>query len=148
MNMFYAVLRSHWVRTLFGVLLLVALIWLFGPLIGIGQVHPFDSELARLAAIGVLLALWVIVNLLTMLKARKHEKQLVDQVVAAEPDPEHRGLGRGGGAAGRAPQGRPAQAEEGAGRPARPPPAVPAAVVPVHRPARRRQDHGAAQLPG
>lgn len=78
--------RSHWVRTLFGVLLLAVLIWFFGPLIGIGQMHPFDSEVARMLAIGVLLVLWIIINLLTMLKARKKERALVDDAASAAPD--------------------------------------------------------------
>ncbi len=74
--------RSHWFKTAFGVVLLAVLLWFFGPLIGIGQTHPFDSQVARIIAIAVLLVLWVVVNLLTMINRQKHEKKLVDNVVA------------------------------------------------------------------
>jgi type VI secretion system protein ImpL len=77
--------RSHWVKTFFGVLLLGMLIWFCGPLIAIGQVHPFDTETARLIAILVLLVLWLVGNVLTMLKHRKRDNALV--AVVAEPDP-------------------------------------------------------------
>ena len=80
----YALYRSHWFKTLFGVVLLVVLIWFFGPLLGIGQLHPFDSQMARLIAIGVLFVLWLIVNLLTMIRHSRREKNLVAEV--AKPD--------------------------------------------------------------
>ena len=78
------VFRSYWFNTLLGVIVLAALIWFFGPLLALGQVHPFDSESARLIAIGGLLVLWLLVNLLHMLGARKREKKLVE--VVAAPD--------------------------------------------------------------
>jgi type VI secretion system protein ImpL len=75
--------RSHWFKTGLGVLVLIVLIWFFGPLIGIGQMHPFDSQTARIIVIAALIVLWLIVNLLTMLKASKREKAIVEAV--AEP---------------------------------------------------------------
>jgi type VI secretion system protein ImpL len=77
--------RSHWFRTGFGVVVLIILVWFFGPLIAIGQFHPFDSEVARLITIGVLLLLWLVVNLLHILNDKKKEKKLADAVT--EPDP-------------------------------------------------------------
>ncbi len=79
------ILRSHWVQTAFGVALLIALLWFFGPLIGFGQVHPFDSALVLYIGIAALIVLWLIGNLLKVLSKRHHEKALVDDVVAA-PD--------------------------------------------------------------
>ena len=79
------IFRSHWFKSAFGVLLLAVLLWFFGPMLGFGQMHPFDSELVRIIAIAALVVLWIIVNLLKMLGGRKHEKALVESVVAA-PD--------------------------------------------------------------
>ncbi len=50
-NALRKILRSYWFNTLFGVVVLAILIWFFGPMLAIGQVHPFDSEMARLIAI-------------------------------------------------------------------------------------------------
>jgi type VI secretion system protein ImpL len=83
-NALRKILRSYWFNTLFGVVVLAILIWFFGPMLAIGQVHPFDSEMARLIAIGVLLVLWVVVNVLHVLRARHKDKQLIDQVVAPD----------------------------------------------------------------
>ena len=80
----WALLRSHWFSTLFGVGVLIVLIWFFGPLMGIGETHPFDSAVARLIAIGVLLALWLLVNLLTVYKRSRREKALVAEVAAPD----------------------------------------------------------------
>ena len=80
------ILRSRWFNTFLGVLLLAVLIWFFGPLLAIGQVHPFDSELVRLIAIGVLLVLWVIINVVHTLRSRKRETKMVEEVAAPDKD--------------------------------------------------------------
>ena len=82
----WAILRSHWFSTFFGVGVLIILIWFFGPLMAFGDVHPFDSEIARLITIGVLLVLWLIVNLLTVWGKRRKEKALVAEVANAEKE--------------------------------------------------------------
>ena len=83
---FSAILKSHWFNTGLGLLVLAAVIWFFGPLLGFGEMHPLDSQLARLMLIGVLFVLWLAINLMRMAKARKRDKALVDNVVAATPD--------------------------------------------------------------
>ena len=87
MNFLKRILRSPWFRTFLGVLFLSLLIWFFGPLIGIGQVHPFDSELVRYITIAVLFVLWLVMNLIRELRAKNKEKELVEGVAAASPDP-------------------------------------------------------------
>ena len=77
--------RTHWFRTGFGVAVLIILVWFFGPLLAIGQFHPFDSEIARLITIVVLVLLWVLENLLHILNDKKKEKKLAEAVT--EPDP-------------------------------------------------------------
>jgi type VI secretion system protein ImpL len=81
---FFKFLRSHWGKSLFGVVILIVLIWFFGPLLALGQFHPFDTELARFIAIGALLVFWVIINLIKMLHNNKRDDELAK--VVAEPD--------------------------------------------------------------
>ena len=78
--------RSRWVRTFIGVLLLSFIIWFFGPLLGIGALHPFESELVRLLVIFVLVVGWIIENLIHKLRADKKDKELAKGVVQAAPD--------------------------------------------------------------
>jgi len=85
MNAFRAFVRSPWVRTFAGVLALSVMVWFFGPLLGFGDTHPFDTEIARLITIGIFVVLWLVLNLLRELRARKKDAELVDGVAAA-PD--------------------------------------------------------------
>jgi type VI secretion system protein ImpL len=76
-NFIYRMSRSRWVHTLLGVVLLAALVWFFGPLLGIGSLHPLESELMRIIAIAVLVVLWVVENLIHMLRAQHRDKKLL-----------------------------------------------------------------------
>jgi type VI secretion system protein ImpL len=79
------VFYSRWFRTLLGVLALSLLIWFFGPLIGIGQAHPFDSELVRIIAVVALLVVWLVMNLMHALHAARKDRSIAQEVVSA-PD--------------------------------------------------------------
>jgi type VI secretion system protein ImpL len=81
------VFRNRWFRTFLGAALLAVIVWFFGPLLGVGALHPLDSELARIALIAVILIGWVIENLIHKLRANKQEKELVDGVAAQARDP-------------------------------------------------------------
>jgi type VI secretion system protein ImpL len=85
-NYLRPMVRSYWFNTLAVAVILSLLIWFFGPLLAIGQVHPFDSETIRLITIAGIAVLFVVLNVLHVLNARRREKKLVDNVVAAEPD--------------------------------------------------------------
>ncbi|MBV9758397.1 MAG: type VI secretion system membrane subunit TssM [Alphaproteobacteria bacterium] len=74
---------SRWVRTFLGVVLLAVIIWLFGPLLGIGDLHPLAGLLARVLAIVAIVVLWLILNLIRELRQSKKDKELVDAVAAA-----------------------------------------------------------------
>jgi type VI secretion system protein ImpL len=78
--------RTHWFKTFFGVLILILLIWFFGSLLAIGQMHPFESQTGRIIAVAVLLVLWLIVNLLTALKGSKRDQDLAAAVVTPDKD--------------------------------------------------------------
>jgi type VI secretion system protein ImpL len=79
--------RNRWFRTLLGALLLAVIVWFFGPLLGVGSLHPLDSELVRILVIVVIFVGWLIENLLHKLRANKQEKELVDGVAAQVKDP-------------------------------------------------------------
>jgi type VI secretion system protein ImpL len=78
---------TRWFRTGLGAALLVIVVWLFGPLLGVGALHPLDSELVRILVIVVIVVGWFIENLLHKLRAAKKEKKLADGVAAQVVDP-------------------------------------------------------------
>jgi type VI secretion system protein ImpL len=87
MNFFRRFFRNPWVRSFCGVLFLSLMVWFFGPLLGLGQMHPFDSDIVRMITIAVFLVLWLVLNLLRELRHSKKDKELVEGVAAAAPDP-------------------------------------------------------------
>jgi type VI secretion system protein ImpL len=89
MKTFYnRVVRSRWLTTLLGVLLLALVIWFFGPLLAVGVTRPLETGFARGAAILGCLMAWLAWNLTHVWHARRQDKALVDGVVAAaEADP-------------------------------------------------------------
>jgi type VI secretion system protein ImpL len=88
MSLVRRVIRSPWFTTLLGALVICVLIWFFGPLLGFGEAHPLDTEIARFIVIAAVMVLWLVFNLVRELRARRHDKELVDGVAAAAPDPD------------------------------------------------------------
>jgi len=84
LNRFY---RSRWFRTFIGAALLAVVVWYFGPLLGIGALHPLDSELVRDIVVAVIFVGWLVENLIHKLRANNQEKALVDGVAAQATDP-------------------------------------------------------------
>ncbi len=80
--------RSTWVRTAFVVLVLMALVWFVGPLIGFGASHPLETAFARYMAIVALFVLWLVSNLMRELQATRRDKALADDVAKASPEAE------------------------------------------------------------
>ena len=87
MNLLYRILKSRWFRTFFGVAILCILIWFCGPLIGLGQIHPWETDIARWLTIVLLLVLWLVVNLVHEVRASRRDKKLTDGLIEAAPDP-------------------------------------------------------------
>jgi type VI secretion system protein ImpL len=79
--------RNRWFRTFLGAALLAVIVWFFGPLLGIGALHPLDSDLARIIAVVVIFVGWLIENLIHKLRANKREKALAEGVAAQAADP-------------------------------------------------------------
>ncbi len=78
-------LFSRWTLLVLLLAALVAVLWIIGPLVAIGNSRPFDSPLARWMATAVLLggalawAAWRVVL------ARRGNRRVVEQLVAAPP---------------------------------------------------------------
>ena len=138
----WAFLTSRWLWTFIGLALLGGVIWLFSPLISVGTAQPFAAPVVRLAIIAGLFILWLIWLIVAQRRAIRANRLFVSEL--AEPGEAARPGGRrrcrhrravpGGARRAQAPQAR------------RPQVAARDAVVRDHRPARRRQDHGAAPV--
>jgi type VI secretion system protein ImpL len=77
-----SVLVSRWLLSFVGTALLAVLIWFFGPLV------PYlGSRIVRLAIVVAMLLVWLLVNVLIDVRARRREKALTDGVTAAKADP-------------------------------------------------------------
>jgi type VI secretion system protein ImpL len=88
MKTFFArIVRSRWLTTLLGVLLLGLVVWFFGPLLAVGITRPLETEFARGGVIGACLLAWLVWNLTHVWHARKRDKALVDGVAAEQVDP-------------------------------------------------------------
>jgi type VI secretion system protein ImpL len=77
-------LSAGWFLSLVGVTALALLVWFVGPLLGFAGNTPLASVGARAAVITILFALWAIVQLVSLLRARARNSKLVDQL--AEDD--------------------------------------------------------------
>jgi type VI secretion system protein ImpL len=81
-------LQKEWVETLLVAIVLAIVAWYFGPLIGLGSLHPLASVFARVLAIITIFVLWLIFVLVQELRERKKEKELEEGVAKeAEADP-------------------------------------------------------------
>ena len=68
--------------------MLALIVWFFGPLLGLGELHPLSTVLARVLAVVAIFVIWLIAVLVHELHERKEEKELEEGVVeAAEHDP-------------------------------------------------------------
>ena len=79
--MFAFVKRRAFV-VLIGLLLIAIFIWFAGPYFGFGSYHPLESELARLIAIALVVAWWIVSALLKWLRARQATEKLVTAVLS------------------------------------------------------------------
>jgi type VI secretion system protein ImpL len=88
MRILKAILRfliSRRLWTFIGVAILCALIWLFGPLLSVGELQPFASDLARLVTVGAILILWLLSVLVGQLRAARANQVFVTELARAEP---------------------------------------------------------------
>lgn len=84
-----AMLTNRWFLSTLGLLALALVIWLVGPLLGLGNSRPLETGTARLITILVVVVLWALNQLRKVLRANKANQGMVEGLVeaeAAEPD--------------------------------------------------------------
>ncbi|MBV8605535.1 MAG: type VI secretion system membrane subunit TssM [Pelomonas sp.] len=83
MKKVFAILFAPLALTIYGLLLLAALIWWVGPLLAFGEHHPFDSILSRAMTIVGLLVLVVLIAALRAWRRRRTNAALVQGMKSA-----------------------------------------------------------------
>ncbi len=88
MKALFGFLLSRLFWSLVGLVLLSVLIWLYGPLVSIGDAAPLASDLARIVTIGALWILWLLVQLVRQIRAARANRMFVADLAApTEPEP-------------------------------------------------------------
>ncbi len=85
-----AILTNRWFISILGLLFLAAAIYIAGPLLGFGDSRPLESQTARIITILVVFVIWMLRQMLSIIKANRANKEMVESIVdddgAAEPD--------------------------------------------------------------
>lgn len=84
----WRLITHPWFITALGLLAVAALIWFVGPLIGIGEMRPLQTPVARWSAIAIVLVLWGLNRLRKYLTARRTNEEILEGI-AEEPEPDH-----------------------------------------------------------
>lgn len=79
-------LRSGIATTILVALAFCLLVWFLGPLFGFGGVHPWDSPVARLITIAVILLMALSTILIIVLRRSKREAQMEEEIVESIDD--------------------------------------------------------------
>src|SRR5690606_11249256 len=86
-------LKSGWFITLVGLLLLAAIIWFFGPYLGIAGRQPLVGPVARLALILSIVLAWAIWTQVQHLRHRSRAQKLGSELAAqSSPDDDRQGV--------------------------------------------------------
>jgi type VI secretion system protein ImpL len=78
----FSFLKSRGFVTFLAVVLIAIFIWFAGPYFAFGTIHPLESEFARLIAIGLVVAWWLLSAVLRWLRARQATEKLVSAVLS------------------------------------------------------------------
>ncbi|MEP6564072.1 MAG: type VI secretion system membrane subunit TssM, partial [Mesorhizobium sp.] len=78
----WAVLTSRFLWTLIGLTLLSLIIWVFGPIVRVGNYEPFASETVRLAIIALLVIFWLIWLIVAQRRAIRANRMFVAEISA------------------------------------------------------------------
>ena len=82
----WAVLTSRWLWLFIGFALLSLAIWIFGPIVQVGQSAPFASEIVRLGMIVGLFILWLIWLIIAQRRAIRANRLFVAEIAAPVED--------------------------------------------------------------
>lgn len=69
---------------------LAVVIWFYGPSLAMGEWRPLEPAFHRLVAIGVLFGLWAVWMIVSVWRARRADKAMIDDVAQADPEAERR----------------------------------------------------------
>ncbi len=75
-------IKARWLLSLIWVLAISAMIWFYGDTLSLGTWRPLETQRARLIAIGIVFAVWLVVLVWRLVKARRAEAGLVEAVTA------------------------------------------------------------------
>ncbi len=81
------IIKNRWFVAILGLIALSVIIWLVGPLFAFAGFEPLGSVTARLAAIGVIILLWVANQFRRYWQARKKNQQMLESVVGQKDQP-------------------------------------------------------------
>ena len=76
----WAVLTSRWLWTLIGLALLAFVIWVFGPIVRVGDYEPFASETVRMAMIALLVIIWLVWLIVAQRRAIRANRLFVAEI--------------------------------------------------------------------
>ena len=76
---------NGWVLAILGLLAISLLVWIVGPMIGIGEARPLESATVRLTVIGVILLLYVLQKAWKAWSARRTNSAVVNHMLADAP---------------------------------------------------------------
>ncbi|MBP7000314.1 type VI secretion system membrane subunit TssM [Amaricoccus sp.] len=83
----WSIVSSRWLWTAIGLVLLSALIWLWGPALAFGEAAPLASEGVRLGLIGALLVSWLLWLILSRRRAMRANRLFVAELAQAPEKP-------------------------------------------------------------
>jgi type VI secretion system protein ImpL len=78
----WSVLTSRFLWTLIGLTLLSLIIWIFGPIVRVGQSEPFASETVRIVLIALLVIFWLIWLIVAQRRAIRANRMFVAEIAA------------------------------------------------------------------
>jgi type VI secretion system protein ImpL len=79
--------KQRWLVTLLGVVALSLFIWFLGPLFAVANYAPFEDELNRFIALGVVVLIWMSSRIFAFFKTRKKNDTVMAGMVAASAEP-------------------------------------------------------------
>lgn len=78
------IVRHRWFIAAVALLVLALVIWFVGPFLGFGESHPLESALARVLFIVLVVAIWVVVELVRQIRANRAAAQLSSGITTGE----------------------------------------------------------------
>lgn len=78
----WSILTSRWLWTLIGLALISLIIWIFGPIVRVGESEPFASETVRMALIALLVISWLIWLIIRQRRAIQANRMFVAEIAA------------------------------------------------------------------